>query len=377
MNLISEEDKFFFDTNGYLVKKNFFKESECDSLKEKMLSLKNEFANEIGVSIDDYMRNITQWRDLWSKDNLFRNFISDARVWKSASILMNAKGATLFFDQLISKPPIYSNDLPWHRDLPFWPVNGIGLSCWIPLQTTTKEMGTLEFISGSHKWEVNQAVDFINEDFSELNNHPDKIQIEAYIGDVVFIHGLVWHYSSKNQKNITRDAYVSSWIPPESVFSPELSDWHPSMEHITVSPGEHLNEDWFLSFGERTNYLENKSTIKEKQKRKDENNLNIFNSKKYLEKLFKKILRPHIEINDSLELGQILSIPDVINLITKLSIENQFIEITKADSLSKTLKDLRITSEAYRLNRSRNVSSSSYKEWKELMGTKWEDKFGE
>lgn len=374
-NFISQENKEFFNTSGYLILKEVFHKNECKEIKTKLIEMQNKYADEIGVNYFEYIRNISQWRDVWNYNPVFKKYLSDERIWKTSSELMNRKGATLLHDHIISKPKEISKKIPWHQDYPFWPVDSVGLTCWFPLQKVTENMGCLEVINGSHKWQVNGPVDFLSEDHTYLDNHKDKKYLLVEEGDIVFLHGLLWHSSSKNIEDLPRHVYLTSWIPPESKFTPKHASWHPSLERITVSPGEYLNDDWFLTFGEKDlsqDSGENQSIVYHKGADKYLKKMSIFNGKEFVEKQIRKIL-PEKNFDNSLELGLLLSQKNVIDNIIDKSYINGFIDEKRINKLRNLLIDLKICSEAYRLHRSRNVYSSSYKEWKELVGDKWNE----
>ena len=61
----------------------------------------------------------------------------------------------LFYDQLFAMRPGSDTPTPWHNDLPYWPLTGRqAMTVWLALDRIVEENGALEFIRGSHLWDL-------------------------------------------------------------------------------------------------------------------------------------------------------------------------------------------------------------------------------
>jgi ectoine hydroxylase-related dioxygenase (phytanoyl-CoA dioxygenase family) len=60
-----------------------------------------------------------------------------------------------FYDQLFVKEPATAHPTPWHQDQPYWAVSGWQITTvWIALDPVDRSNGAVEFIAGSHRWDV-------------------------------------------------------------------------------------------------------------------------------------------------------------------------------------------------------------------------------
>ncbi|MBK8593676.1 MAG: phytanoyl-CoA dioxygenase family protein [Sandaracinaceae bacterium] len=69
-----------------------------------------------------------------------------------AAELIGCERVRVFHDHLIVKPPHGGGTIPWHRDLPNWPVaEPRAVSCWLALDDVTAESGAMRFMVGGHE----------------------------------------------------------------------------------------------------------------------------------------------------------------------------------------------------------------------------------
>jgi ectoine hydroxylase-related dioxygenase (phytanoyl-CoA dioxygenase family) len=120
-------------------------------------------------------------------------------------------------EHAIFKPARYGAPTPWHQDEAYWGEewNYNALSVWIPLQPATHENGCMQFVPGSHKWEV-LPHHCINNDPRihglELD-HPEKFTQTAVAcplppGGATFHLSRTLHYAGPNRSDIPRRAYI-------------------------------------------------------------------------------------------------------------------------------------------------------------------------
>jgi ectoine hydroxylase-related dioxygenase (phytanoyl-CoA dioxygenase family) len=119
-------------------------------------------------------------------------------------------------DHAIFKPAGTGAPTPWHQDEAYWDeaLKYNSLSIWIPLQEATVENGCMQFIPGSHKWEV--------QTHHSIGNDPriHGLEIEMEIdqskavscplppGGATFHDSRTLHYTGANQTQTPRRAYI-------------------------------------------------------------------------------------------------------------------------------------------------------------------------
>ena len=134
-----------------------------------------------------------------------------------ASQLLNGP-VRFWHDQLFCKPAHHGGVVAWHQDYSYWQRTSplAHLTCWIGLDDATTDNGCLEFVPGSHRWDLLPItglagdMDAIKEVLSaerwEQFQSPVKIELKA--GEASFHHPLMVHGSRNNRTDCPRRATV-------------------------------------------------------------------------------------------------------------------------------------------------------------------------
>ena len=129
-------------------------------------------------------------------------------------------GGTVRFwhDQLFCKPAGHGGVVAWHQDYSYWTRTAplAHLTCWIGLDDSTVENGCLEYIPGSHHWELLPITGLagemeairkvLNDQQWEQLQHPVRVELKA--GEASFHHPLLVHGSRENRSDRPRRAVV-------------------------------------------------------------------------------------------------------------------------------------------------------------------------
>lgn len=383
----------FYDEHGYAVLTPQLLPDDRAALWRALAALWSRYAADQGLSLEVYLANISQWRDLWRHDDTFRSVLSDGRLWSLASRFMGRSGARLLHDHVIVKPAHASGTVPWHQDYPYWPVDTAeGLSCWCPLEDVGPEGGCLEVIDGSHRWGESAPADFIADDRGAFDARADRVRLPVPAGSVVVLNSLTWHRSGPNRDAGGRPAYISLWLPPDARYAPEHSGWHPVNEHATVRPGEILNDDWFPCFGAREICVDGEEGAAglsgEAPGRgrisgsaagpTPRDGLSMFNASARIAEQLRRILTRCGHAGDLAGgIGRLLAEDGTAALIVRETIASGIAAPDEEGLLKAALERLRIASDAYRLHRARNVYNGAYVEWWQVAGAGWDAQIGD
>ena len=138
-------------------------------------------------------------------------------------------------DNVIWKPPA-TRSLGFHQDNAYlsWFTPGEICTCWIALDTTHAEGGTLELVRGSHQWPVHPPEgEFHAPDDYRAPMHkaaalagvePDIAYVEVPAGGGSFHHGATWHGSGENRSTLPRRSLVLHAMPSEVKYVPAKFD---------------------------------------------------------------------------------------------------------------------------------------------------------
>jgi len=143
-------------------------------------------------------------------------------LWNPAFVVPAAQllgGPVRFWhDQLFCKPARDGGVVAWHQDYSYWTrtVPMAHLTCWIGLDDSTQANGCLQYIPGSHRWnllpitglagDMNAIRQVLTDDQWQRLNQPVAIELQK--GEAAFHHPLLIHGSFGNRSDRPRRAVV-------------------------------------------------------------------------------------------------------------------------------------------------------------------------
>ena len=157
------------------------------------------------------------------------------RIGALCANLRGWHGARVNQDNVLWKPP-GSKPLGFHQDESYqsWIVPSEFVTCWIALDDTTADGGTIEYVRGSHRWALAPPIDVFHaptdpraemrraaaEESSLVGEDACVDRIEVPAGGAVFHHGRTWHGSGTNRSAHHRRALVVHCMPGNARFHP-------------------------------------------------------------------------------------------------------------------------------------------------------------
>ena len=127
-------------------------------------------------------------------------------------------------EHAILKPARHGAPTPWHQDEAYWnaDLDYCSLSVWIPLQEATLENGCMQFVPGTHNWDVKPHHNINNDPRIhglEIDEQPDLSNVAICplpAGGATFHLSRTLHYTAPNLSDTPRRAYILGFgVPPK------------------------------------------------------------------------------------------------------------------------------------------------------------------
>jgi ectoine hydroxylase-related dioxygenase (phytanoyl-CoA dioxygenase family) len=144
-------------------------------------------------------------------------------------------------DQLFCKPALHGGNVAWHQDYSYWTrTKPLGhLTCWIALDDVTIDNGCLQYIPGSHRWDLLPKTGLVGDmdavdgvlDEAQRDAMRNPVAIELKAGECTFHHPMLMHGSGPNRTerprratvlNVVRDGVCSMTDAPLLAGQPPL-----------------------------------------------------------------------------------------------------------------------------------------------------------
>ena len=225
---IDQEQIDFFHEHGYLAGIRLLNESQIDTLRNELADLvqPGHDGSELWYEYNsnesaDPDRVLFHALGAWRIRPGFHDLLWNAKMLVVASQLLG--GSVRFWhDQLFCKPAKHGGVVAWHQDYSYWtrttPMNH--LTCWIGLDDSTVDNGCVNYVSGSHEWDLlpitglagdmDAIAAVLNEQQLERFNSPVAVELNA--GECSFHHPLMIHGSRENRTNNPRRAAVVNLV---------------------------------------------------------------------------------------------------------------------------------------------------------------------
>lgn len=188
--------------------------------------------DEVNLPVGDppYTKQIC---NAWKSDLAVARQVLSENMGKACARLGGWSGARLMIDNLLWKP-VGGRSIGFHQDSMYslWIDKPALVSCWLALDHTTADGGTLVYIRGSHKWgEAKPIMKFHGpeDDLKEVREWAaqhgfelDLVPIEVPPGGGAFHDGWLWHGSRINKAVVPRRALAMHCFQDDIQFNPEL-----------------------------------------------------------------------------------------------------------------------------------------------------------
>ena len=261
---LTQEQKDSFNENGFLVIKGLLSKEKIKKYTNRlidvcngdvkpaknMLVMKDVMIAKGKVKTDKAVEKIQKIQDV-QDDEVFWDLLTEPDVLDIAENFCGKNMKTIH-NMIINKPPRLDGRHPFHQDqlyFPFGPDEDI-IGCWIALQETSVENGTLAVIPGSHKAEVLEHGEIKNIDnlnlayFGALGDDlgiEKRVHIVAEPGDALFFHTHLLHGAGRNRSDGFRRVYIVHYASNDCRFR-ENGEAMASIRHYTQVRGE-TNKD--------------------------------------------------------------------------------------------------------------------------------------
>ena len=220
---LSEEQLAFFHEQGYLAGIRVLSDAQVARLREELHDLTNpahpghelfyEYNSNESV---DRSKVLFHALGAWRIAPGFHDILWNPAFTVPAAQLLG--GAVRFWhDQLFCKPAHHGGVVAWHQDYSYWTRTQpmAHLTCWIGLDDATRDNGCLQYIPGSHRWQLLPITGLAGDmHASESVLSPEQRQafkpvaIELKRGQCAFHHPLMVHGSYENRTDGPRRAAV-------------------------------------------------------------------------------------------------------------------------------------------------------------------------
>lgn len=226
-----------FNEDGFVLAENLIDEETVDRVRESYERLfRGEF--ETGVTPDE-----VNWQEGtgdpsltrqicngWRADRTIARVVLRADLGRAAATLAGWPGARIKIDNVLWKP-CGARPLGFHQDNAYleWIDPQEILSCWIALDDTSAEGGTIEFVRGSHRWSrpppkgdfhgPAEYRKYMEQAAREEGVNPQIVPVVVPRGGGSFHHGWTWHGSDHNRSDRPRRALVLHAMSSETRFA--------------------------------------------------------------------------------------------------------------------------------------------------------------
>lgn len=242
MFALTDEQVTRFNDDGFLIVEKLIDDGTVERLRDRFTAVfRGEF--ETGVRPDE-----VNWQEGtgdpsltrqicngWKGDRTLARVVLREDLGRACATLGGWSGARIMQDNVIWKPA-GTRPLAHHQDNAYlaWFTPGQILTCWIALDDTHADAGTIEFVRGSHRWRASPpTTDFhgpkdyrkaMEQAAAEEGVTPEIVYVEVPKGGGSFHHGGMWHGSGDNRAEVPRRSLVLHAMPAEARFVPGKLD---------------------------------------------------------------------------------------------------------------------------------------------------------
>lgn len=170
-----------------------------------------------------------RWPQVWVRHAAFRAVLGgEAGLAALGAGLLGLPSVRLLFMDVVVKVPRSRLHVPWHQDLPQWPIDGApaaaeppGVLTWVALDPVDHETGGLRYLAGGHRQVSPPEADI-----------DDAGPMAA--GDALAHDARAWHATGPNRSDRPRRALLAAFADPRTPRQ-DAHPWHPATNPVFPS----------------------------------------------------------------------------------------------------------------------------------------------
>ena len=216
-----------------------------------------------GSEADEYFMKLR----CWENDETFKHICTASAMPGIAAQLVRSETMNVLYDQMFSISPGSGDRTPWHHDLPYWPIRGAQVvTLWVAFDRVIKENGALEFIRGSHLWDVRYQAFSSGEgsgddlvpfesgvadgvqpipNFDVQRAEHEIVSFDLEPGDALAFHALTVHASHPNTTaNMQRRGYAMRYTGDDVRYYAGPV-WNVYIVNPTLNTGDRLDSEQY------------------------------------------------------------------------------------------------------------------------------------
>ncbi|MDC0612483.1 phytanoyl-CoA dioxygenase family protein [Vibrio sp.] len=236
---LTEQQITQFRQDGFIIVDKIVEPEVAADILERYQPVFEQAEYETGVKPDEvnlptgnppYTKQIC---NAWKSDLTVARQVLSEEMGRVAAQLGGWQGTRLMIDNLLWKP-VDGRSIGFHQDSMYstWISKPELVSCWLALDNTTANGGTLVYIKGSHKWgEAKPIMQFHGpeDDLKEVREWAEAndlelelVPVEVPAGGGAFHDGWLWHGSRVNQALVPRRALAMHYFQSNIEFNPQM-----------------------------------------------------------------------------------------------------------------------------------------------------------
>ena len=219
---VSEAQRLFAETNGYLVVEEALSPTELEALRAAADRAEATWRSD--TSRPGWRQeNIEQVQSIIEYGDEFLELAAHPKIFSVMRELLGDDVTLLFSDYFIT-PPHTPSQIHWHRDArilgPYHPRSRMFAKAFVLLSDVGPDGGATAVIPGTHKYEEDWAFPEVD-DPAEMPGH---VKMAFKAGTVWFLHGRTYHAALPNDSDTTRRVLIYSyghlWMKPWQGYEP-------------------------------------------------------------------------------------------------------------------------------------------------------------
>lgn len=238
-----------YQRDGHILLRNLASRNEIEFYREAILDGVRKLNTERRAlqDRDTYGKAFLQIFNLWRQNEILKKFVLAKRFGQVAAKLMGVERVRLYHDQALFKEP-GGGHTPWHQDQYYWPLDtDKTITLWMPLVDLSKEMGIMNFASGSQKlgYLTSKAISDDSEEYFKAFVRQQNFSVEGatsmQAGDATFHAGWTLHCAPGNQSDKMREVMTIIYYADKTkVLQPDHDNRRKDHEVwlMSIPPGQ-------------------------------------------------------------------------------------------------------------------------------------------